>query len=390
MILDPQTTLFISRTFIFVSAIAMFFGAWQHRETPGLKIWGFGFAAMALANVIWVISEATNAMMLGFGNFVAIVGFILFWQGTRAYQQQPEDYFGFSITLAFIGLAANFYFSMVEPIAHARYIASAGIGVLMTAAACYTFAITGFKERPANLYLAVFFAAWCLYTSYKIAWLIYHLYSGVAVDATQNFISTILVYALLLSAFSGGAILAAGQRANEQLRQQADTDPQTGVYNRRAFDMAAGQALDQCARRGAFVSVLMISLDRFQPVQQRFGQSEADELLKKFAELLQNTFRAQDVLARMSGKEFCVFMPETNLEAAKRTAERTRQKIENGAIHTPEGSVMTASIGVSGINAANTTMATLSTLIEHADFALYRAKQEGRNQVQLYELKLAV
>lgn len=389
MILDPQTTLFISRTFIFVSAIAMFFGAWQHRETPGLKLWGFGFAAMAMANVIWLMSETTNVMLLGFGNFVAIVGFILFWQGSRAYQQQPEDYFGFSIILAFIGLASNFYFSMIEPIAHARYIVSAGIGVLMTAASCYTLAIAGFKERPANLYLAMFFGVWSIYTSYKISWLIYHLYTDTSVDATQNFVGTILVYALLLSAFSGGAILAAGQRANELLRQQADTDPQTGIYNRRAFDMAAGQALDQCARRGAFVSVLMISLDRFQPIQQRFGQSEADALLKKFADLLQHTFRAQDVLARMSGKEFCVFMPETNMEAAKRTAERTRQKIENGAMLTPDGSMMTASIGVSGINAANTTMATLSTLIEHADFALYRAKQDGRNQVQLYELKLS-
>jgi len=385
MILDPDTTLYISRTMIFIGAIAMTVGAWQHREIPGLKIWVMGYAAMVIANYSWLEAKSTDTILLGFGNFITICGFILFWQGSRAFQRQGEKYFGLSVLIALIALFGNFYYAVIEPAAHIRYLLSATLALLLTGATCYSHIAAGVRNKLANLYLATFFGFWTLYTAYRVGLLLLALNGSVSVDATQNFVSTILVYSYLLVAFVPGAIMAAGQRISGQLREQADTDSVTGVFNRRAFDMAAGQALDQCARRGSNVSLIMLSTDQMGVINRRFGQSEAERLMKRLATILQSIFRAQDVIARMAGKEFCIFLPNTEMTVARRMAERLRERVNTGELRALDGSNITLSIGITSTNAATTSKAGLQTLVEEADLAHHRAKQEGRDRVEVYE-----
>lgn len=169
-------------------------------------------------------------------------------------------------------------------------------------------------------------------------------------------------------------------RAARLHRDEAYTDPLTGVLNRRAL---FGRIRETDSVSG--LAVLMFDLDHFKQINDRLGHAQGDVVLQHFADVLNSQLRTADIIARIGGEEFCVILPGLDREAARRAAEQIR--LGFAALQIPigdNGEIATVSAGL----ATGGTGETFSSVLRRADDALYKAKRAGRNQVQLAALRL--
>ncbi|MBK1699930.1 GGDEF domain-containing protein [Thiococcus pfennigii] len=166
------------------------------------------------------------------------------------------------------------------------------------------------------------------------------------------------------------------RRANRRILDLARTDALTGLPNRRYFFERLGEALEQARQLRRPLSVLMIDLDHFKEVNDRFGHAGGDAVLTAFAELLRGGARASDFPGRLGGEELALLLPDTDAGQGQRVAERLRA---DTARLRPlgEAAVFTVSIGVATLRAEETGDAFLA----RADAALYAAKTAGRDRV---------
>lgn len=163
-----------------------------------------------------------------------------------------------------------------------------------------------------------------------------------------------------------------------QLTEQANRDPLTGLYNRRYLNDSLRREFGPGARTDQSVAVLLVDIDHFKQINDRYGHSAGDQVLRHVATRLQQQARASDVVCRYGGEEFLVLLPGMDADAALSRAEWYRKTVSvPGTIIALEGAVVTLSIGVAG-----TTDKAVSPqdLIDRADKALYLAKSSGRNQ----------
>lgn len=174
-------------------------------------------------------------------------------------------------------------------------------------------------------------------------------------------------------------------RKNEELRVLAERDPLTNCLNRRAFFEQANIEFDLSAGEGGSLSVIMLDIDHFKKVNDTHGHSVGDEVIKNVANILQAGLREKEYVGRYGGEEFCMLLPNTEIETAALVAERLRKQLAEGAT---EGiaqltSPITASLGVSSTvgGAAST-----GDLVDQADQALYASKDAGRNKVLRWDL----
>lgn len=170
---------------------------------------------------------------------------------------------------------------------------------------------------------------------------------------------------------------------NRVLTETASRDALTGLYNRSCLLDKIEAELNRALRFGAPMSVLMLDLDHFKQVNDRFGHITGDRVLQSVGALLKESCRVYDVPARFGGEEFCLVLPETTLESSVAVAERIRRRLEATSVSLPKGSVsVTTSIGVVSLDAdSDDDLYVPTALIERADRALYEAKDRGRNRV---------
>jgi len=177
------------------------------------------------------------------------------------------------------------------------------------------------------------------------------------------------------------------ENARVEAERQATTDMLTGIFNRRGLLAAADRAMKLTLRYGRPLALAMFDIDHFKAVNDQFGHLEGDRVLREIALLVGNEIRTTDLFGRVGGEEFLIIMPDTPAPAASELAERLRLRIAE-SIHAghPAGPV-TASFGVSCLSGKT---ATLRQLIEASDAALYRAKQNGRNRVEISDPQCAL
>ena len=169
------------------------------------------------------------------------------------------------------------------------------------------------------------------------------------------------------------------RRQNQELERLATEDPLTGCLNRRSFFSTFESAWTALEKPGLALSCVMVDIDFFKSVNDRFGHSAGDEVLREVAATLKKAARSEDLVCRYGGEEFCILMRDTDLAAAAKNAERFRQAI--AAIPFQQLSV-TASLGVScrSLGAHSP-----QELLDQADKCLYLAKQNGRNRVVTFD-----
>jgi len=166
---------------------------------------------------------------------------------------------------------------------------------------------------------------------------------------------------------------------NARLQQMASHDPLTQVLNARAYYAACEQQIAQCTRSDLPYSVLFIDLDHFKAVNDTHGHAAGDEVLRVVACTLSRSLRSSDLLGRIGGEEFSIFLTDTPLSGALQLAEALRIEVEACRPQLENNPLrITASIGVATRSPNAQTMEVIQQL---ADAAMYEAKKAGRNRV---------
>jgi len=169
------------------------------------------------------------------------------------------------------------------------------------------------------------------------------------------------------------------------LEQESITDPLMGIYNRRYLERRLTTEVARASRYGMPLSVLLLDIDHFKPINDSYGHQVGDVVLAELAQLIVNTVRTTDIVTRYGGEEIMVMAPSTPLKTAANLAERLRKIIAHRPFDVPaklnrklKALHITVSVGVAcfGLNAND-----FQSLIQSADEALYRAKKKGRNCV---------
>ena len=171
------------------------------------------------------------------------------------------------------------------------------------------------------------------------------------------------------------------RQEREEMAAQAITDSLTGAYNRRFLNARLAEEVERARRYGGELACLMLDLDYFKTVNDRFGHATGDLVLRDFVDQVRLCLRASDILARYGGEEFTIVATGTGLQGALTTAEKLRRFVQDQEFRTVTGAALrlTTSVGVAGLRLEETA----ETLLARADQALYEAKRQGRNRVVL-------
>ncbi len=205
----------------------------------------------------------------------------------------------------------------------------------------------------------------------------YSLYAQTPINPATFFIGSM---AQMCMAF--GFVLMLNYRLATDLQKLASTDMLTGALNRRSLEQEAVRLSARCKRTGDTLALMMIDIDHFKSVNDRFGHPVGDEVLRRLAAVAQKTIRSDDYFARYGGEEFCILLPSTLEKDAWILADRLRQTYACMAMEFG-GETLRSTISI-GVSDSTHTGVEFDSLIAAADQAMYRAKQQGRNRVMLH------
>jgi diguanylate cyclase (GGDEF)-like protein/PAS domain S-box-containing protein len=169
----------------------------------------------------------------------------------------------------------------------------------------------------------------------------------------------------------------------EQMRQMALTDPLTGLSTRRHFFNLAALAFEWAVKNHQPLSAVMLDIDHFKQINDRYGHAIGDRVLERVARTCQDALRKSDAIGRYGGEEFIILLPDTGRERAIQIAERLRARIDQLNFASQNGLVgVTVSLGAAEFAGEGDR---LEDMIERADRGMYAAKRAGRNQVKFTE-----
>lgn len=292
--------------------------------------------------------------------------------------------------LAGLALILGIWFVVLHPDIQARAVANSLIFGLCNAACAHALLIRIEQPlRTAYWFTGATFAI--LSTLFLIRAIIvffsppnsYGLYLQTPINPISFFIGSM---AQMCLAF--GFVLMLNYRLSADLQKLAASDALTGALNRRSLEQEAVRLSARCTRTGDSLAIMMIDVDHFKSINDRYGHQTGDEVLRRLAAVAQKTIRSDDYFARYGGEEFCILLPSTIEKDAWILADRLRQTYA-GMVMEFGGEILRSTIS---IGVADSTHAGLefTALVAAADQAMYRAKQEGRNRVMMYSAYLFV
>ena len=207
-------------------------------------------------------------------------------------------------------------------------------------------------------------------------------------DLAEQCIGALITYAASSNVFLVPValpVVALLQRSlrHAQLLNDSRTDAKTGLLNARTWESEAEAEVIRAVRARMALAVAVLDIDWFKRVNDTYGHLFGDEVLKEIARCLPGVLREYDSAGRFGGEEFVLLLPHTRAVDAFRIADRVRDHISGLSLHTSDGQTVqvTVSVGVAALDAGSRRR--LSELLAAADAALYRAKRDGRNQVQM-------
>lgn len=333
-----------------------------------------GTAAFSYLRMDW----ETNFISIAFGNALRITAIALLWQGARVFERRkPLVAVVLLIPVIWLGLCLIPSFS--------ASMAARVIGVsLFNAAFCSLAAYELWRGRseilpsrtPAMVVLLTF-AGFMLLRVATVGILPFPM-GSLPLDPIWMGIFNLVVF--VHASFLGFLLIALTKERHEaEQRNFAILDPLTGLMNRRAF-MSQAERYARLRKRGRLpLALLVLDIDHFKSVNDRFGHDVGDRVLIAFAAVAEACVRPTDQLYRMGGEEFCFILPDTSLPDAIAVAERVRAAVARNSVDTGQGGVLvTVSVGVATADHAGFD---LELLLAAADAAVYEAKARGRDRV---------
>lgn len=358
--------------------------AWGARGArDGLGIWAIGLVmeagVFALLDARGIIPDTALAPI---GNLMLAIAMALFLAAIHQFQQIPQNRVG--VILPPLLLAVGLPFTVGH--LHARIILANLVYLAQIALVCVCLLRFryDFSTRGRNLML-VGMALYFIGSASRIWFAALRpdvLMQALLRPSPMQSVAFFSVFAAVVLT-SNGFMMMAKERSDARLRDVARRDRLTGCWNRIRIEEVAERERARLRRYGHPVAALLVDLDHFKAVNDRYGHAVGDAVLKEFAKIARATIRETDALGRWGGEEFIALLPMSGLTDAAATAERLRARVSAHAF--PGGVRLTVSIGV----AACLSTDTWSEWLQRADMALYRAKANGRDGVKIEGVELS-
>ena len=378
MSLDTST-LYLVATMVAATlgAMLLFFGTQEN--FPALRWWGTAYLLGAVSVALSTLASNMLGAMLSLAlNAVGFAACGMVWNAARVFHGRKPNLPGLLLG-AMLWVAAVM---MLKPEASAiRFMIGAAIVAVyaaLTAAQLWSERRKTLQRRWPAIVVPVL---------HGFVLMLPILLGGLLRPHDDAFASSIwvTVFSIELVLYAVATVFVIFMLVSERVvtahKTAASTDPLTGMFNRRGFAEATSRVIEREANAGRPVTVLIFDLDHFKSINDRFGHSAGDEILKLFATVVLSTLRITDLSGRVGGEEFAALLP-CPLEEGVIAAERVREAFADSGIVVEDGPVdTTVSIGVAGGPAGTE----LEVLLAAADSALYQAKRNGRNRVETAE-----
>lgn len=381
-------TLLIIAALLTALVTTVLYAVWSfNRNIPGLRLWMVSFLLGSVFSVSLLVRDwfpEVVAVVISQGS-VSLAAYLCLMASRMYMGRRP-----FSHWYAVVGIGAlmvaSVYFTVVQPHLGMRFVfvgLGAGICFLLTAR---TMADGGVRRVPARYLFALVAGLHGLFLLLRPALFKLALVApGGLPDAglvtlVSQFVLLEAIVAVVLLGF--GALMLANEFITSELRHLAEMDPLTNVFNRRAFLTLLDKAISAAQRTGTAVPVLVMDLDHFKNINDTWGHRAGDDVLRHFVMLAHRCLRKEDVMGRLGGEEFAIFLPNASAAGALAVAERLRALVEAQPVATgPQSIPLTVSVGVTLCAHGDAAGAAL----QRADEAMYLAKERGRNRVEVSE-----
>jgi diguanylate cyclase (GGDEF)-like protein len=378
MSLDTST-LYLVATMVAAMLGAMLLFVDRQENIPALKWWGTAYLLGAASVAIWTLTSNTVGEMLSLAlNAIGFVACGMVWNASRVFHGRKPNLPGLVLgAIAWVAAVMT-----LDPEASAmRMTIGAGIVAIyaaLTAAELWSERRRTLQKRWPTIAVPVL---------HGFVLMLPILLGDLLHSRDSAFGSSIwvTVFSIELVLYAVGTVFVIFMLVSERTvtahKTAASMDPLTGMFNRRGFAEACSRVIEREANAGRPATVLIFDIDHFKSINDRFGHPAGDEILKLFAAIVVNALRITDLSGRIGGEEFAALLP-CSLEEGVIAAERVREAFEGSGIVDETGPVdTTVSIGVAGGPAGTE----LEVLLAAADTALYQAKRDGRNRVEVAE-----
>jgi diguanylate cyclase (GGDEF)-like protein len=387
MNLDVNTLFLVT---IYVEAILglLLLFAWvQNTAIYAVAWWGFADLLRAASIVLFgMFGTVSDVVSIDLANALLFTAFAMTWTGARVFdQRRPQP------LLLFAGAAVWLVLCRLPAIAGSwdlRVLICSGIITAYTWATAYEF-WRGRGEALVSRWPAIFmlFAHGSLYLlrtpfGAMLPW------SPTGNEVFESVWMTVLSFEALLFTISIAFILLAmaKERTEHRHKTLALVDPLTGIANRRAFLQDGEAELKRQAADPRPIAVMLLDLDNFKSINDRYGHAIGDRVLQRFADVAGNCMRRADLFGRLGGEEFAAVLVDTTREKAMAVAEQIRSSFANASDEV-DGRPVVATVSI-GIVISYDAVLDISALLAQADHALYRAKDNGRNRIEVASIEL--
>ncbi|AIF47581.1 GGDEF domain-containing protein [Dyella japonica] len=353
------------------------------RRVRGVLAWGLSYAAFAVGFGILVLPafHIDFAFLALLGNLVIDIGAVLGLLAVNAYLELSRRRLWVLLpvaVLAFVEIGAviaggeNFRLMVV--------LGNSLTALLVLATGAALWQCQDAPRRPVARMAAAFHFLWALMLLIRMAWWLVHPGANVGQESTSTF--GLLSRLILTWVITPSFLWMLTRQLDAELIRQARHDPLTGVPNRRVIWEQGERIAAEADRRDTTMAVLMIDVDHFKAINDRWGHDGGDQVLIAIAATLDRHVRSDDLLARVGGEEFMVLIPHGDGPAVREIAERLRVAVESRPIAMPSGERLTCTVSI-GCCLSPRGQARWRDVVIAADQALYAAKRHGRNRVEL-------
>jgi diguanylate cyclase (GGDEF)-like protein len=375
------TTLYLVATCVTGLLGLLLLFAFVKNRIPALAWWGAAYLIGGLSVAAWSVEGLVSPLMpTGVANAILFVACGTMWNAARVFHGRPV------LVSALIGGAATWLIACTFADFALWPAARIVLGSIIVAAYAFATAAELWRERRKTLrrrwpaiFVPMLHAAVLLFPI--------PLASLLPADRgtltlSSGWVALFVLETMLYAVGTAFIVLVlATERTMRIHKDAAMTDELTGVLNRRGVLQAAQGLIAQRARKGEPISALMFDLDHFKSINDTFGHAIGDKALQLFAATASISTRASDIVGRFGGEEFVAILPG-NLSDARVVAERVRKAFQ-AAGATVAGCDLNATVSIGAASGAGGT--DIIALLAAADAALYRAKVNGRNRVELSE-----
>src|SRR5882757_5901352 len=383
MQLDVQTLYFTNVAVLFIAAITAVFFWRRNPDEIGLQEWAIATGLGGVGTLLLGLFGPVPARGLSIiGNTLVFAAFVIAWESTRRFNGRPAANSRVAVLIfAFLVVFGTAWYLGADVRVRAVLVS---LAVTPWAFLASREIALGGREEP----LSSRIPAAIISAAVGVDMLLRAIDAGFSPPVIPELaffedpVQSHLVFAMtigLVCLSIGGLSMMEQERMLKRHEKAALTDELTQLPNRRFFDEQAGRLIKRASMNGAPACILIMDLDRFARINERFGHAGGDRVLAAFAALLREHIRPTDLVARYGGEEFCALLVDTDVTEGERIAQRLRAAVADLVVDLHGQPIsFTVSVGLAALQGDD-----LGGSIERADRALYQAKRQGRDRVAI-------